>query len=184
MKLNSRFFSCSLSGDESALFCNSISNSNDPMILKFNTSTTDIYSATVSTSGSPGRNLVSINNAEVFYHLEDTNYHFVKSTFSYNGALTEQYHQVMAGPSGENAAVAIVDESEQTIWHGVANYDIIYFQHNLSDFSLIGSKYATGTRYISANVFDISITENSVFIYSQTDEGLLIKINKQASGKI
>ena len=70
----------------------------------------------------------------------------------------------MQGPSGNYASVARVDEAEQTIWHAVANNDIIYFQHNLSDFSLIGSKYATGASYGSVNVYDMSINANSAFI--------------------
>ena len=70
----------------------------------------------------------------------------------------------MSGPSGNYAAAAKVDQVEQTIWHAVASNEIVYFQHDLSDFSLIGSKYATNKSMNSVSIYDMSINSNFVFI--------------------
>ena len=51
--------------------------------------------------------------------------------------MEEKYHEEMSGPSGAYCALARVDEAKETIWHAVANSDILYFQHNLTDFTLI-----------------------------------------------
>ena len=81
----------------------------------------------------------------MFYHYRDTDYHFAKATFnSTNNKMQDNYHETMAGPDCFYCALARVDEAIETIWHVVGNSDIVYYQHNLTDFSIIGSKYASG----------------------------------------
>ena len=72
------------------------------------------------------------------HHLVKANYILTNgSTYS----LNEEYHQAMNGSSQWNAA-SLLDHNNETIWHAVnMNYYIVYFQYNLTDYSLIRNKY-------------------------------------------
>ena len=110
-------------------------------------------------------------------HLTYCSISILFSFLTINANATEMYHQTMY--STNMSAVACIDENRQTIWQAVTISDIVYFQHNLTDFSLIGSKYATGhtneSFYYSVN--SISVMDEVVYIYGNHDFGMLILIN-------
>ena len=94
------------------------------------------------------QHLEVVNDDGVFFHFKDSTnslFHFYYVSFVTNSLYAhEQYHQTMPYSGGSMFAVVTMDGNEETIWHAVSISDIVYFQHNLTDFSLIGSKYSTG----------------------------------------
>ena len=92
--------------------------------------------------------MIAISSNEVFYHSRDSSnglFHFIKATFNSTlGTMTENFHITMSGLDSIYSAQAIVDQDQQTIWHAVGSQGKGgYFQHNLTNFALIGNKYAT-----------------------------------------
>ena len=91
----------------------------------------------------------------------------------------------MDGPSVKYGTAARVDDTSETVWQAVANSDIAYFQLNITDFSLIGSQYATGSTLTSPQIIDMSITGEYVFVLMfANEEGLLMNINSTNSNVI
>ena len=130
----------------------------------------------------PSRDIVAITRGQLLYHCEDTTnnlFHFIKSRFSFSSSkIVEQYHLTMNGPTGVNPAMSRVDESNATIWHAVANSDIVYFQHNLTDFSLIGSQYENAGSITNEKINGLDVYDNTVFIMFQANtDYMFMRVN-------
>ena len=69
-------------------------------------------------------------------------YHIVKANYiESNNSLNEEYHQSINTLFYFGAGWKI-DQNNETIWSAISLYaSFVYFQFNLTDFSLIGSKY-------------------------------------------
>ena len=87
------------------------------------------------------------------YRYSNT-YHIVKADYNEsNGSsysLNEQYHQTINANTYFGSASSL-GENYDTIWHAVSfQTSAIYFQYNLTDFSLIGNKYlsSNGITYV------------------------------------
>ena len=126
--------------------------------------------------------IIAINDLELFYNCEDTTnnlFHFIKSRLNRtSNQIVEEYHQTMNGPTGVNPAMSKVDESNATIWHAVANGDIVYFQHNLTDFSLIGSQYENAGSITNEKINGLDVYDNTVFIMFQANtDYMFMRVN-------
>ena len=116
----------------------------------FNTSSYGIHSAQYASNHNYAKDLLAINNNEVFCHsLDPSNglLHFTKATFNISfGHMVEDFHITMPGSGTIYSAQAFVEQDRDNIWHAVASQGKGgYFQHNLQNFTLVGNKYATSS---------------------------------------
>ena len=99
----------------------------------------------ISDSQYKGFSIIAINRLEILYSykIESLNlHHIVKASYNQStNALNEDYHQTISGESRYGAVSRLGDNGE-TVWH-VANIggSIVYFQYNLTGYTLIGNKY-------------------------------------------
>ena len=122
--------------------------SNSKGVIRLDTTTSRITSINTIQEAQDyqAQSIVAISNNEVFYSFRARNssiHHLVKANFSQaddsSFLMDEKYHTTIAGNS-TYGSVSRLSQDNATIWHAV-NLDtyVIYFQLNLSDFSLIGS---------------------------------------------
>ena len=99
----------------------------------------------------------------MLYHLRSsspTRVHIIKATYnSSSDLLVEDYHQSMLGyTNGDDCVISRLDDNNETIWHAYTNSRLIYFQHNFTDFSIIGNKYVSN---VNANsIYRLSMNVN------------------------
>ena len=150
--------------------------------MKYEVATDALHTIGYDSNHQFSKHLEVIDDNRVFFHFEDPTFsffHFYFVSFVTNNVdANELYHQTMGFSGGNMFAVVTLDENEETLWHAVSISDIVYFQHNLTDFSLIGSKYSTGhTTESSYRVISISEMDGVVYIYGNHDFGMLILVN-------
>ena len=95
----------------------------------------------------------SLLSSPYTYHLVHANYS--ESAGSYY--LNEQYHQTINERSIYNSA-SNLGENNNTIWHAINFWTkVVYFQLNLTNFSLIGSKrvYLLGSGFYAHLRMDV-----------------------------
>ena len=120
----------------------------------------------------------------MFFHLFKTDaYNFAKGSFNLTTSkFEESYFISVNGSNNTYGVVTRMDDSFETVWQVVGNTDIAYFQHNLTDFSLIGAKYATGSTIASPQIIDMSITGEYIFVlFIANGNGYLMNINSTSS---
>ena len=127
--------------------------------------------------------LAAISADEIFYHFYDSVnsiYHFIKSTINGQGtAMSEDFHSTLSGLYSNFGAMARVSDDTTTIWHAVApSARILYFQHDLIDFSLIGNKYATNYDVVGPNIYAMDIMYDVMYIcFSDSSDRIFMRVN-------
>ena len=173
--------SCSLSNDEISIFWNVYSQVGYPGILRYDNQSISVNASFYELADeSIWKDLIAISSEEVYFQIKNTyEYKFIKGSFNVaTSRFEESYFVIMSGPTKEYGTAARMDDTSETVWQVVANSDIAYFQLNITDFSLIGSKYATGSTIASPEIIDMSITGEYVFVlFIANQEGLLMNIN-------
>ena len=104
---------------------------------------------------------MGISTSEVLFSYaaegNSNQHHIVKARYANisesSFSLNEEYHQSLNGQIRFEAFC--LSENNETIWH-VANIDggVVYFQYYLTNFSLVGSKYASNGSFY-ANGFKV-----------------------------
>ena len=116
----------------------------------------------------PAQSIVAITNSEVFYSFGETGsstHHLVKASFNQGTnpdfSLNETYHQTIDGDS-TLGSISRLSHDDQSLWHAV-NLDtyISYFQLNLTDNSIIGSKNDQ-TNAITSNGLSMEVSQEVV----------------------
>ena len=130
-----------------------------------------------------GFSLLTISSTEVFYSYKiegSSLHHLVKANYILTSgstySLNEEYHQTMNGNS-QYGAISCLDHTNETIWHAV-NMDlyIVYFQYNLTDYSLIGNKYVS-SQAISTFGLHMEVAEGIICILSDNAGNFLLIVN-------
>ena len=82
-----------------------------------------------------------------------------------DNSMIENFHKSIYMYFYYESIKAAVDEKEETIWHAM-NFgaDIVYFQNDLNDFSLIGGMRIAKIKNLFSRVQNIQIFENIVVI--------------------
>ena len=135
----------------------------------FITANFDGYLASYSSSLLTGMDLIAISSTEVFYHCYDASnlaFHFIKSTFKIEDMkISEDFNEILFGQNTAFGGMTRVDEDLATLWHATAGLEkIVYFQHNLSDFSIIGSKFAINNLLTNENIYTMDLKNNTLYI--------------------
>ena len=116
----------------------------------------------------PAQSIVAITNSEVFYSFGETGsstHHLVIANFTQSDATTfwlnETYHATISKNS-THGSVSRLSHDITTLWHAV-NLDtyISYFQLNLTDNSIIGSKNDQ-TNAITSNGLSMEVSQEVV----------------------
>ena len=114
------------------------------------------------------------------YHYErrdNQTTHLMKAIYT-DDSLTENYHQSMAiWNNYADFAICQLDEDRETVWHAISINNLVYFQHNLTDMSLIGSKYAS-SQVLRAHLIAMDVI-NGIVCISYTDTLLIINATTQ-----
>ena len=79
--------------------------------------------------------------------------------------------------NSQYGAISCLDHTNETIWHAV-NMDlyIVYFQYNLTDYSLIGNKYVS-SQAISTFGLHMEVAEGIICILSDNAGNFLLIVN-------
>ena len=122
------------------------------------------------------------SNTEVFFYSfeSDLSYDFSKILFDEtNNQMTETIHKLMNLDDHFNSIRATMDQTEGTIWHAITKQNnIVYFENNVADFSIIGSMKTTNidTNGTSTYIDNLEISNGSVFLLADVFSGkFLIK---------
>ena len=169
------FYSCKISSDQTTIFGNGQTSWQfDLVFFKYNISSSNIEIVDYPDYGSnPYNSLVPISNNELFFHVEKSSQiHFIKALFDTTN-VQEQFHKSLPRGMYNDTSKAVVDDSGETIWNVMwaGIYDLVYSQHNISDFSIIGNKYLFQTS-ISQSVFlyDVGFGDGVLYFLARLDE--------------
>ena len=177
-------YRCRLSKDELSFFWTVGRSGYGQGILRFDQNSSQIQIAYYPSQYSYVNNILAITSNEVLYHLRSsspTRVHIIKATYnSSSDLLVEDYHQSMLGyTNGDDWVISRLDQNRETIWHVYINYNLIYFQHNFTDFSIIGNKYASNVNVNSAWKFSMDVYDGIVWI-AYTGNLIIINATTQA----
>ena len=138
-------------------------------VIRLDTTTPAIISINIVDSQDyQAQSIVAISNNEAFYSFRETNsdiHHLAKANFIEEDATTfwlnETYHITIDGDS-THGSVSRLSHDITTLWHAV-NLDtyISYFQLNLTDNSIIGSKNDQ-TNAITSNGLSMEVSQEVV----------------------
>ena len=160
---------CSLSADESSFLCLGLASTQ--AVIKFDASNLSFHVVYYPSGYTSSRHLdiIAISSDEVFFSMaQSRTYHLIKASFNMsNNVYTEHFHQSLSTGSYSDSVKAVVDEAGDTIWIGFesSDYTVGYSQYNLTDFSLIGSRYSINDdRSYTTRLNDMGISNQTVFI--------------------
>ena len=176
---------CSLSNDESTIFWNGYANFLETglALARFDISSSVIDIAYYNNYIAGNIDLVAISNNEVFFHASQSDkFHHIKVNFSANSnIILEQFHKSMSGQEEIDFIRATYDQDSETIWNVLEyrGFNLIYSQHNISDFAIIGNRYVNNYAGFYNNIHNVEVGDGVVYFTASNfltrDE--LFKIN-------
>ena len=137
-------------------------------VIRYDTQTPAIVSINIVNSQDyPSQSIVAISNTQVFYSYRETGsdlHHLAKADFSDNSgtySLTETHHKTIARDS-TLGSISRLSSDSTTLWHAV-NLDtfVTYFQFDLTDLTLLGSKQ-DGNNAITSSGLSMEVSQEVV----------------------
>ena len=166
---------CTLSDDESALFCLGIGRLgvHAATVIRFDTKYKEFHYFYNTDENYDRENLglavLNRNEISFLFYDYDKSYYWIKGSFDFTQNSFKEAHRLkMSNKEGKQSAKICLDEKGATIWYvaEVNDTNIMYQQNNVSDFALIGNKYVfTNTiSYEASGINSISIMGGTLYI--------------------
>ena len=139
------------------------------VIVRFDIPTSRIDTVLYSDASHEGDyNLLVISNTEIFFSYRSSSelHHAIKASYIEESGpsyfLNEDYHQTISGYYARNSISSLGTDGE-SIWHAInIDYYALYFQYNLTDFSLIGNKHVSSQAGVNGRGMDIDVSDGIV----------------------
>ena len=137
-------------------------------MIRYDTQTPAIVSINIVNSQDyQAQSIVAISNNQVFYSYRETGsdlHHLAKADFSEDSgtySLTETHHKTIAGDS-TLGSISRLSHDDESLWHAVnLGTFVTYFQFNLTDLTLLGSKQ-DGNNAITSSGLSMEVYEEVV----------------------